>query len=448
MRSATFFLLACATCPAHATPGETSPTDIVLVAPEDAAGSPPSAGAEVAAASLSSTQPSAAAAAAPVVGEAAKTTGPAATAAASSCPEDKPCLDDAGFALWPSVRLRGLYEYIQPDPNVLFVGHNDGFLLDQARLGVNVGYKGRFLVRLVADLSTLLPGGLHNEPAQPLVAAARDAYVAWTPSPWFFVAVGQQFMPLVYEGQVTRGELNFTSRSIVGDGVRAGRGFETPGLAPGRQVGVVLGARRAPVGPVTLDYRLGLTNGNAQNLFGNDNKLPAIIGRVGADYGGLFGIGLAGQYNPRTEGELPNLFTETHSEAAADVRADVFGVELLLQGIYRHISFDDVFLNAADPNASDTSLGVVSWIVLDHPFGLPTFGCKPAYRFSYYDPSASDVDDALMEHTVAVRYDPPTALPLAFFVEGTLLLEQGEFSGAAGRALENNRLVAMLQFDL
>jgi hypothetical protein len=142
------------------------------------------------------------------------------------CRPDVPCVQGGPFALWPSMRLRAGYEYIQPDPNVLFVGRNDGFLLDQARVGFETTYKRRFHARLVVELADLLPGGKPNDPVRPLVGAAQDAYLAWTPSEYFFASLGQQFMPFDYESQVTRALFNFTGRSVASGGLRAGRGFE------------------------------------------------------------------------------------------------------------------------------------------------------------------------------------------------------------------------------
>lgn len=369
----------------------------------------------------------------------------------SLCPSSVPCMEAADFAFWPAVRLRVGYELVQPDEDVLFVGHNDGFFFDQARLGFETTYKGRFFARLVLEMASVLPGVAQNDPVRPLVGAARDAYLAWAPSEYFFLSVGQQFMPFDYEGQLTRGALNFTSRSIATDGLRAGRGFELAGLSTDRQLGVVLGARKAPLGPVNLDYRLAIANGNDKNLLGNDNKLPAAYARLGASFGDYVGIGVAGELNPRTTGALPTRFNETHIGVAGDLRLNAFGIDVLAQAIYRRVSFDDVFLDASDPNAADQAFGATAWIVLDEPFGLPMFGFKPGYRFSYYDPSFSDPHDQLMEHTVSIRYDPPTPLRLAFILEGTLLSEHAELdSGFAEspRALDNNRIVALVQFEL
>jgi hypothetical protein len=369
----------------------------------------------------------------------------------SLCRPDVPCMENGPFALWPSMRLRAGYEYIQPDPNVLFVGRNDGFLLDQARVGFETTYKRRFQARLVVELADLLPGGKLNDPVRPLVGAAQDAYLAWTPSEYFFASLGQQFMPFDYESQVTRALFNFTGRSVASGGLRAGRGFEVEGLSPQRQMGLVVGATRATVGPAWLDYRLALSNGNGRNMVGNDNKMPALFARFGGGLGEWLGVGLATQVNPRTTGELPNLFTETHYLGAADLRINAFGIDVLAQAIVRRIAFDSAFLDPTDPSAADHSVGMTAWIVLDEPFGLPSFGFKPGYRFSYYDPFFSDPDDQIMEHTFSIRYDPPTPLPLAFIIDATLLFENAELNTElrqSGRYLENNRVVALLQFDL
>jgi hypothetical protein len=368
----------------------------------------------------------------------------------SLCPEDKPCVQAAGFAVWPHSRLRAGFEYVMADQEQLLVGHNDGFFLDQVRLGVNATWERRFLLRLTVELASVLPGGKSNDPLQPTITAARDAYLMWTPSDYVQVTVGQTYMPFDVEGMTSRTELFFTGRSVATGGIRAGRGYEVDGLAPDRQIGIVVGAPAAPVGPVALDYRLAISNGNDANHLGNDNKLPAAWARVGAGLKEWVSGGLAASWNPRTVGEVPNLFSETHLSFAGDLRLDVFGIDVLAQGIFRRVSFDTAFADDADPAAADHSVGVTSWIVLDEPFGLPMFGFKPGYRFSYYDPYFSDPDDGLMEHTFGVRYDPPTPVPFAVMLDATLLFEDAELAENpdSARYLDNHRIVALVQFDL
>src|SRR5262249_48501778 len=81
----------------------------------------------------------------------------------------------------------------------------------------------------------------------------------------------------------------------------------------------------------------------------NDNNIPAVLGRVEVAFWGVAGlpedqarpmfavtdlprkpvinIGIAGQWNPRTVGNLPDLIRETDVGAAADVAASFFGIE-------------------------------------------------------------------------------------------------------------------------
>lgn len=383
--------------------------------------------------------------------EAAEPPAPAepAAEAASLCPQDVPCLAAGDLAAWPKLRLRAGYAFVQADDKVLFVGHNDGFFLEHARLGLEASYRGTFRVRLVLDATSVLSGHA-NDPVRPVLAAARDAYVEWRPSDYFFVRAGQSFVPFLVEGDMSTAELNFTARSVAADGVRVGQGYYEPGLSPDRQLGVMLGASEAPLGPVHLDYRLAITNGNGKNHLGNDNKLPAVFGRLGAGFEDYVKAGFSLQYNPRSVGQLPNLYDETDVALAGDVRLKVFGVDVLGQAVWKMTSFDTVFPEG-DPARTDNGLGVTTWIVLDEPFGLPTFGVKPGYRFSYYDPRSSSPEDQLFEHTFGLRYDPPTPIPMAFIVDVTLLFESAQLNDQLAdsqRYLDNHRAVALVQFDL
>lgn len=357
-----------------------------------------------------------------------------------------PALRAGGFTVRPRLRLRTGFQYIQPDADVRFVGGNDGFYLEQGRLGLEAAWRDTVTLRLIVDATSALPGGSPNDPVRPAIAALRDAYVEWAPSPYFSLLAGQALLPFLAEGAVSRAEMNFIARSVMADGVRAGQGFFEPGLSPDRELGVTVGARRAPVGDAFVQYLLTVANGNGQNRLGNDNKLPALLGRLGGGLGRLVEAGVAMQYNPRTVGELPNLYNETDVEFAADLRVRALGFDWLGQAAYRTTSFDTVFPEG-DPAASDQALGFTSWLVLSDPLGLPTFGIKPGYRFSYYDPRSSSAEDQLYEHTLGIRYDPPGGGPVALLIDATLLFEGGA-SGEGTRQLDNHRVGAMLQFDL
>jgi hypothetical protein len=357
------------------------------------------------------------------------------------------CLANDNFALWPRLRLRNGVEFVQADSQVLTVGQNDGFYLDQNRIGLDGAFKDDLRFRMIIDVVSLLPGSAPNDPVQPFSAAVRDAWVAWMPSDWFFVSGGQQFMPADLEGTTTIAALPFTRRSVATSGVRPGHGFAVDGLSPSRQPGIVLGStEKARLGNIALQYLVGVGNGNGQNTLGNDNKLPATYGRFGAGYVGDDGlelrVGVGGRYNPRTVGTLPNLFLETESVGFVDLELKVAGIELAAQGIYKDVAFDSL-TPTIGADGAETGLGATAWLTVDKPLGIDIFGLRPAYRISYFDPSSSFADDAVLENTLALRWDTPLQ-GLSLIVDATLLTEIGE----GVRDLDNARGTALLQLEL
>jgi hypothetical protein len=378
---------------------------------------------------------------------------PAATAAAERadaggavCREGRPCMTAGGLAVWPRARIRAAYEFQQPDIQTLFIGNNDGFRLDQARFGFGGGYKDLFGFALTFEGAALLRTQTSNQPVQAMETILVDAFMHYAPLQYFNVWAGQAFMPADHEGSRSRAGMVFTDRSVLSGGVRAGRGYQVNGLSPGREIGLTVGARDARIGPVSLDYLLAVSNGNGISVFGNDNKLPAAHVRVGGGWERFVVVGLGGSYNPRTVGTLPNLYNETDLTGFADLKIDLFGIDFLAQAIVRETTFDSVFPEVTDPARVAFGYGATAWLIIDEPFGLPMFGFRPGYRVSYYDPTTSFADDQLLEHTVALRYDPKGYnLPIALQLEGTMLME---LDSAGLRPLDNNRLVALLQFDL
>lgn len=359
------------------------------------------------------------------------------------------CLRNDLFALWPRLRLRAGGEVVQPDAQVLTVGQNDGFYLDQNRIGVDGAFKDDLRFRLIIDVVTILPGRAQNDPVAPFSAAVRDAWVAWMPSDWFYLSAGQQFMPADLEGTTTIAALPFTRRSVATSGVLPGHGFAVSGLSPSRQPGLVMGStENARLGNVAFQYMLGVGNGNGQNIAGNDNKLPATYGRFGVGYvddGELeIRLGVGGRYNPRTVGTLPNTFLETESLGFVDLEVNVQGIVLAAQAMYKDTAFDSL-APTIGADGAETGLGATAWLTFDKPLGIDIFGFRPAYRISYFDPSSSFADDAVLENTVGVRWDvPAVGLPLSLIVDGTILTELGE----GVRDLDNARATALLQLEL
>jgi hypothetical protein len=363
-----------------------------------------------------------------------------------ACPAHNVCVRNDFMAVWPRLRLRTGYELVESDKALLNVGENDGFYLDQARLGVEGNYLDVLRFRLIFDAVSALPGTGRTDPIDTLFGSARDAWIAWTPSPFFRASVGQMFMPVDAEGGTTISGFNFTRRSVAVSGVLAGHGYKVAGLSPSRQAGIMISSDDdAVIGPVSISYAVAVSNGNGQNFRGNDNKLPAVYARIGAGYESLVQVGAGVSWNPRTVGVAPNLFDQTDATAFGDVRARLFGIDLLGQVIYRQTNFDTIVPFPSDDVAgSESALGVTAWVVLDEPFGLPFFGLKPGYRFSSYDPSSQFTDDQLLEHTISLRYDAPLSLPVSLIADYTFLNEVGP----GVRDLTNNRLTFIAQIDL
>lgn len=368
--------------------------------------------------------------------------------AESLCPEGIPCWTEGGFAMWPRGRLIAGYEFVQPDAENAFVGQNDGFLLEQARIGLQANWRNRLGFVVVYDAMTALPTEGVNDVVRDAFAGVRDAYLVYQPIAPLKMWLGQLYMPADLESQTSRADLNFTSRSVMSGGVRAGRGYEQEGLSVIRETGFIIGNDdyvpfSIGKNEIGFDYRLALSNGNGTNIIGNDNKLPQVLGRVGARYGDYLKFGFGGSYNPRTRGERPNLFLETETRGFADVTFDMFGFRAVATGIFQSTTFDSI-LPEADPNRTQAAYGAAAWVSVEDPFGLPTFGLRPAFRVSYYEPNSAYDEDQLLETTFAVRYIPPTGLPLALLFDVTLMFEPGP---ANQRQVDNHRATALAVFN-
>jgi hypothetical protein len=359
----------------------------------------------------------------------------------------------ASVAVWPKLRVRPGFEYVDADPQIAYIGENDGFILDSARLGIEGNVSDLMRFRLSFDTQRL-PEDAPNQAVVPLVAAPRDAYVAWTPSRWFMLQAGQQNVPSDYEGGDVDADIPFTRRSVMARGVRAGHGNAVDGLSPDRQVGVVIGSTDgAALGDIPLEYRLGIANGNGINIFGNDNGLPALYLRLGSGFGDLVRVGVGGRYNPRTVGTLPNLYTEADAVGFADVALTVAGAEFVATAVGRQTALTTFIPDASNPAGTVTGFGMATW--LGYTFGLgdlmgAKIDAKPAIRWSFYDPSSAFATDQLMETTIGVRLDGDrTVLPLSFFLDYVFLTELGDVgNNVPARDLANNRLTALFQIEM
>jgi hypothetical protein len=362
------------------------------------------------------------------------------------CGERQLCLRAGSTALWPTAALRAGYEYQTPDDDISFVGVNDGFRLDQARVGLDFASGPRVRARLLGDGARLLPGAAPNDPVRRLGAGLVDAWVAWEPLEYFGVRVGQTRMPGDREGMTARGEMIFATRSVAASGVEPGRGLTVRGLSTGRDLGVVLGAERAPVGPLLLDYRFALANGNGGNVSANDNKLPAAYARTGVAWGEHVSLALGGSWNPRTVGEVPNQQDETDLTGFVELHAHLWKIDALLLGLVRQVTFDSALPEPTDDNRAAFGHGATAWLVLEAPLLAELVGLRLGYRASYLAPPVSLPEVTLVEHAFAARADPPwLGVPAGFVVDVTNVWE---VDGGGLRSMNDARVFGLVQLSL
>lgn len=333
------------------------------------------------------------------------------------------------LCLEPGVRLRVRYDAIEDDAAVSYIGRNDGFGLSSARFKL----RGRHGDWLRFNLG--LEGGFVEQTDSNVVAgrtfmALKDAWLDVRPFDFFQVRVGQFKTPFNLESWRSTSTLRFVDRSVGDRGIRVGEGYQTLGVSPDRDLGVMVGSQEFEVGPVSLLYLASATNGNGTNQAFNDNSFPALHGRLELGLWDVVKIGGGALYNPRSIGVLPNLYDETDLGFTADAQVAVFGAFLDASLMWVNTAYPTTGAPDSSAMAVSVEAGYLLW-----------FGLGAGYRFAWYDPTSVFDYDAVMEHSVGVRYNLP-GMPVALILDYTIALEQ------PGRELTNNRLAGLVQLDI
>jgi len=328
------------------------------------------------------------------------------------------------FAWQPFGYLRAQYIAVQDDPNVAFVGRDDGFELQNARLGVRGTLDDRVAFELAID------------------GAVDERLQVNTPQGKLRVGLRDAFADVVIAGRVTaRGGLfqaavdpealvSDTGRELVDHpiesrGMRATEGYQTPGLPPGRSLGAAIRLDPEAAGDagVALGFELAVQNGADEFSSNNDNDKPAVSATLLArlPQGGWAMI--AGRFNPRTVGDLPFRQDENDLQGTAALRVALGRVALGGGVVVQRTSFPTTGGPAQD------AFGGHAQVMVAVPAPLPlTVG----YRFGILDPSSLLTTDRVMEHTVGAvlgvpRYRMRVQLQLTHVVE------------QAARTLDNDR---------
>jgi hypothetical protein len=325
--------------------------------------------------------------------------------------------------------LRMEYIAVQADPNVQFVGRDDGFELQNARLGVHGRYGDRLAATMAFD-GAVDERAQVNSPQGTLGFNLKDAYTDITLAGQTVLRAGY-FLPWVDpEALVADTSLDFVDYPIESRGVRATEGWQTPGLPPGRSLGVALHLDPASMlgTPVAIDgprvgFEVAVQNGADEYSYNNDNNEPALSVSALLRWPNNSWIMVAGRYNPRTIGTLPFRQDETDYQGTAGLRVALGPIALGGGLVVEHTTFDTTGGPAQD------AYGGHAQILVRIPFTLPL---EVGYRFGVLDPSSLVTTDRVIEHTVGAVLSVPS-YRVRVLVQGVIPVEQ------AARELANDR---------
>ncbi len=349
---------------------------------------------------------------------------PGRVAEAAPVPEPK-------FVWEPYGYLRLQYIVVQNDPNQAFVGRDDGFELQNARIGIRgkLAERTRFVFALEGAVDERAQ---INTPEGKLRVGLKDAYLDVALAGQV-TARGGYFETLVdpnLEGDTGR---EFVDKPIESRGMRATEGFQTAGLTPGRSLGAAI--RREPDQPATvptLGFEVAVQNGADEYASNNDNDTPAGSLSVLVKLPGDGWVVASGRFNRRTVGALPFRQDEDDLQATAGARflagPVLFGAGVAVQ----RTSFPTTGGPRQDAYGAHAQLAV------------KLGGTRPiaiGYRFGILDPSSLIVTDRVIEHTAGAVMAVP-AYRMRVQLQATHVAEQG------ARTLSNDRVQLAAEVSL
>jgi hypothetical protein len=327
------------------------------------------------------------------------------------------------FTWQPFGFLRAQYIAVQDDPNVAFVGRDDGFELQNARIGVR-GELDRRVAFVVAFDGAVDERLQANTPQGKLRVGLRDAF-ADVSLVGRLVARGGFFEAVVDpQALVADTARELVDLPIESRGMRATEGYQASALPPGRSLGAAIRLDPAvPEDGVALGFEVAVQNGADEFSSNNDNDTPAVsaalIARLAHGW-----VMLAGRYNPRTVGDLPFRHDEDDLQGSAGARL-ALGPVALDGGVFVQRT---TFPTTGGPD--ERAFGGHAQAMVSVPAGLPL---AIGYRFGILDPSSLVTADRVMEHTVGAvlgmpRYRMRVQLQVVHLVE------------QAARELSNDRV--------
>jgi hypothetical protein len=328
--------------------------------------------------------------------------------------------------------LRMQYIAVQNDPNVAFVGRDDGFELQNARIGFHGTLHKRAAFTIALDGAVDERAQL-NAPEGKLKVGLRDAYGDIALGGDFAVRGGYFATWVDPEVQIGDTARELVDRPIESRGMRATEGWQTPGLTPGRSLGVAL--RLDPKPPdhgTTLGLEVAVQNGADEFASNNDNDLPSVSASALVRFPNNGWLVASGRWNARTVGDLPFRQDETDLQATLGAHL-VFGAVSLGGAV---ATTHTIYQSTGGP--SQDAYGAHGQAMVTIPTDLPL---AVGYRFGVIDPSSLIVTDQVMEHTAAAVLVVPS-LRMRVQLQLTHVVEQ------ASRDLSNDRVQVAAELSL
>ena len=339
------------------------------------------------------------------------------------------------FQWEPFGYLRAQYIAVQNDPNVAYVGRDDGFELQNARVGVlgRLDQRAAFVVAFDGAVDERLQV---NATDGKLRVGLRDAF-ADVRLGGQLVARGGLFQAWVDpEALVADTVRELVDHPIESRGMRATEGYQTPGLTPGRSLGAAIRLDPDPAdgasGSVGLGFELAVQNGADEFSSNNDNDKPAISATLLARLPRTSWVLVAARYNPRTVGDLPFRQDENDLQATAGLRLALGPVALGGGAIVQRTTFPTT------GGPAQTAFGAHGQVMFEVPAALPL---AIGYRFGILDPSSLITTDRVMEHTAGVVLGVPR-YRMRVQLQVTHVVEQ------AARELANDRAQLAAELSL
>jgi hypothetical protein len=358
---------------------------------------------------------------------------PAPTPPPASPPADKEGPLDRAFSWHPFGFLRMQYIAVQNDPNVAFVGRDDGFELQNARVGVrgDLGLRASFVVAIdgAVDERTQV-----NTPQGKLGVGLRDAFMDVRLSGANMVRGGYFLAWVDPEALVPDTSREFVDHPLESRGMRSTEGWYTPGLPPGRSLGAAI--RMDPAEPTegaAFGYEVAVQNGADEFASNNDNDQPAVsaAGVVRLPHEGY--VMAAVRWNPRTVGDLPFRQDETDYQGTFGAHV-VAGPLSLGAGL---IVQRTIFESTGGP--SQDAFGAHGQLLVR--LGGEERPIAVGYRFAILDPSSLITTDRVMEHTVGAVMGVPS-YRMRVQIQATHVVEQ------EARDLSNDRIQLAAEVSL